>query len=202
MSIFLNIYLLKIQLSCHERVFIRKASSQFLKNAWGWKLGNFSEEFVIFLQWQINDESRLSVDCSRLEHCPLSHVLGIISIPDFYKDVWKNNLHSHYSLCVHVYILVNTCSVLIAYFKFSITETAEFCERSLEVLSVVVLYLVFLNFKLNLERVLDIFKFFAIKTFYHRNSNTVRIFTQISKYLVYGMITTSFSVFGKSEIVN
>lgn len=169
--------------------------------------GGNLETFLRNLWFFYSDKLTMKVDCLSTAHAwsivlKLSHVLGIISIPDFYKDVWKNNLHSHYSLCVHVYILVNTCSVLIAYFKFSITETAEFCERSLEVLSVVVLYLVFLNFKLNLERVLDIFKFFAIKTFYHRNSNTVRIFTQISKYLVYGMITTSFSVFGKSEIVN
>ncbi|KAI5749184.1 hypothetical protein M8J76_005306 [Diaphorina citri] len=114
----------------------------------------------------------------------VAHIMGLISLPHFYKEPWKNVAHSYYSTGVSILMLVGTMSLLVNTLFYSIRDVAELCERSIETVLVLVYILESVYLKLNLTKFLRIADFFEAVCIYHTKNQVVVAYKQRENYLV------------------
>lgn len=112
----------------------------------------------------------------------VAHFVGLISLPNFYKAGWKNTAHGNYSLCVTVFTVINTISLVCNVLIYSIRDSGEFCQRSFECMLILCVTLISFHARLNLEKLLGMVDFFETVCIYHRNESVVIAYKRREKY--------------------
>ncbi|KAI5753807.1 hypothetical protein M8J77_003488 [Diaphorina citri] len=125
----------------------------------------------------------------------VAHIMGLISLPDFYKEPWKNVAHSYYSTGVNMLMLVGTMSLLVNTLFYSIRDVAELCERSIETVLLLIYTCESVYLKLNLTKFLRIVDFFEAVCIYHTKNQVVVAYKRKENLLVKLMFVTMILVY-------
>ncbi|KAI5705982.1 hypothetical protein M8J75_003755 [Diaphorina citri] len=108
----------------------------------------------------------------------LMHAGGLISLPNMYKEVWKNQVHRYYSWFVVFMMVTHVVSVNLSLFIYSVHDLGEFCERFFETLLQTTSFMELCHLKFNLHKFLELLDCFE---WYHRHHQTNSVIVKLQR---------------------
>lgn len=127
----------------------------------------------------------------------LNHIFGIISLPDYYDAVWKNSLHAGCSWTVFAFMNLMAASISVRYFKDSIRDKNEQCERLIDALGILFIARLSVYMKLKLKHVLRINAFFESRWSAHLSSKFLIDHFQKERKVIYILSSQVLITLGK-----
>lgn len=118
------------------------------------------------------------------KHIYILHLFGLVYLPNYYKDAWKNQLHRCYSHFILTVYALHTLSLNASLFLYAIKNFGIFCANFFECIVVTICVIDIYSLNYQLARFLKLIESFESMANYHGRNKVIITLNKRLKILV------------------